>query len=134
MHRYGMEDRSWIVRHGFWPLSLLWLPAGVAAQAAVRFMPDAGPTGDPQLWQAALTAAGSLVLTAPCGLPLALGCRRLWRLRYRRAAWAVGIGLGAVTVAASLVAGLLGPVAIAVYAIVLSLPVWVAWWWLARRG
>ena len=129
-----MDDRSWIARHGFWALALLWLPAGVAAQAAVRFLPDAGVPGDPQFWPAALTAAGSLVLLAPCGLPLALGCRRLWRLRYRRAAWAAGIGLGAVTVAASVVAGLLGPVAIAVYAIVLSLPVWGAWWWLARRG
>jgi len=35
---------------------------------------------------------------------------------------------------ASLVAGLLGPVAIAIHAIVLSLPVWIAWWWLVRRG
>ena len=109
-----MDERSWIVRHGFWVLALLWLPAGVAAQAAVRFLPGAGSTGDPHFWPTALTAAGSLVLVAPCGLPLALGCRRLWRLRYRRAAWAAGIGLGAVTVAASLAAGLLGPVAIAV--------------------
>ena len=129
-----MEERSWIVRHGFWPLALLWLSAGVAAQAAVRFLPDAGQPGDPHFWQAAMTAAGSLVLVAPCGLPLALGCRRLWRLRYRRAAWVAGTGPGALTVAASLVAGLLGPVAITVYAIVLSLPVWGAWWWLARRG
>ena len=59
----------------------------------------------------------------PCGLPLALGCRRLWRLRYRCAAWVAGTGVGAVTVGASLVAGLLGPVAIAAYAVVLSLPV-----------
>ena len=134
VHRYAMDGRGRIVRHGFWPLALLWLPGGVAAQAAVRFMPvDASP-GDPHLWPAVLTAAGSLVPVAPCGLPLALGCRRLWRLRYRSAAWLAGTGLGAVTVAASLVAGLLGPVAIAVCAIVLSLPVWCAWWWLARRG
>lgn len=134
MHPYGMEGRGWIGRNGFWLLALLWLPAGVAAQAVVRFLPGAGPPGDPYLWPAALTGAGSLLLVAPCGLPLALGCRRLWRLRYRRAAWLAGIGLGAVTVAASLVAGLLGPVAIAVYAVVLSLPVWAAWWWLVRRG
>ena len=102
MHRYGMEWRGWIARNGFWPLALLWLPAGVAAQAAVRFPPDAGLPGDPVPWPAVLTAAGSL--------------------------------LPAVTVAASLVAGLLGPVAVAVYAVVLSLPVWGAWWWLARRG
>ena len=134
MHRYGMEERGWMARHGFWPLALLWLPAGVAAQAAVRFLPSAVPPGDPHFWPAALTAAGSLVLVAPCGLPLALGCRRLWRLRHRRAAWIGGTGLGAATVAASLVAGLLGPVAIAIYAIALSLPVWIAWWWLVRRG
>ena len=38
------------------------------------------------------------------------------------------------TLAASLVAGLLGPVAIAVYALVLSVPAWIAWYWLLRRG
>ena len=32
------------------------------------------------------------------------------------------------------VAGLLGPIAIAVYAAVLSVPVWTAWWWLAHKG
>ena len=130
-----MEERGWIARHGFWLLALLWLPAGVAAQAAVRFLPKAGGAPEPGMWAgSAIMAMSSLAVLAPCGLPLALGCRRLWRLRYRRAAWLAGIGLGAVTVAASLVAGLLGPVAIAMYAIVLSLPVWAAWWWLARRG
>ena len=78
-------------------------------------------------------AVVSLIPVAPCGLPLALGCRRLWRLGYRRSAWLSGIVLGSVTVAASLVAGLLGPIAIAVYAAVLSLPVWIAWRWLARK-
>ena len=87
---------------------------------------------EPGIWVA--SALSSLAVLAPCGLPLALGCRRLWRLRYRRAAWIAGIGLGAVSVAASVVAGLLGPVAIAIYAVVLSLPVWAAWWWLARRA
>ena len=60
--------------------------------------------------------------------------RRLWWLGYRRAAWTAGIGLGAATAAASLVAGLLGPVAVALYAVVLSVPVWIAWYWLVRRG
>jgi len=132
MHRYVMEERGWIARHGFWPLALLWLPAGVAAQAAVRFLPSAGPPGDPHVWPVALTAAGSLVLVAPCGLPLALCCRRLWRLGYRRGAWWAGVALGAVTVAASVFAGLLGPVAIAVCAVIFSLPAWAGWWWLAH--
>ena len=131
-HGYRMQDRGLIGRRGFWPLALLWLPAGVAAQAAVRFAPGTGDA--PGAWLPALMGAGSLLLVAPCGLPLALGCRRLWRLGYKRAAWAAGIGLGAVTVGASLVAGLLGPIAIAVYAVVLSLPAWGAWWWLAHKG
>ena len=78
-------------------------------------------------------SAVSLLPVAPCGLPLALGCRRLWRLGYRSTAWTAGIVLGVVTVAASLVAGLLGPIAIAIYAVILSLPVWAAGWWLNRR-
>ena len=68
-----------------------------------------------------LMAGSSLIVVAPC----AAG-RRLWRLGYRRAAWAAGIGLGAVTVAASVLAGLLGPPAIAVCAAVPGLPVWIA--------
>ena len=129
-----MEERGWIARHGFWPLALPWLPAGVCVQAAVRFLPGAGPFGEPHLWPAVVAAAGSLVLVAPCGLPLALGCRRLWRLGYRAGAWWAGIALGTVAVAASVFAGLLGPVAIAACAAVFSLPVWIGWRWLARNA
>ena len=107
----------------------------MVAQALVRFGPETVPHAGPGLSAAMLPMlAGSLVLVAPCGLPLALGCRRVWLLGYRRGAGWAWIGLGAVTVAASVVAGLLGPVAIAVYAVVLSLPVWATWWWLAHRG
>ena len=73
----------------------------------------------------------SLVLLAPCGLPLALGCRRLSRLGHRQAAWWLGVSLGALTVAASVFAGLLGPVAIAAWALVVSVPAWAASWWIA---
>ena len=130
-----MDGRGWIGRHGFWPLALLWLPAGVVAQAAVRFGPDAVAVGTPGPWLAAMAMEGlSLALLVPCGLPLALGCRRLWRLGYRRAAWMAGIGLGAVTIPVAVFAGLLGPVAIAVCAVALGVPVWLAWWWLAWKG
>ena len=128
-----MEEREIIGRRRFWALALLWLPAGVLATAVVRFLPGSGDVSGAALLEVLLAGVGLLVV-APCGLPLALACRRLWRLHYRRLAWVAGIGLGAVTVAASLVAGLLGPIAIAVYAAVLSLPVWGTWWWLARRG
>ena len=130
-----MEAHGLFNGRGFWALALLWLPAGLVAQALVRFGPETGPQAGAGLSAAMLPMlAGSLILVAPCGLPLALGCRRVWRLGYRRGAGWTWIGLGAVTVAASVVAGLLGPVAIAVYAVVLSLPVWAAWWWLAHRG
>ena len=119
------------VRHGFWPLALLWLPAGVVAQAAVRFGPSAVAFADSG---EALAALGSLAIAVPCGVPLALGCRRLRRLGYRRGAWVAGVVLGVFTVQATVVAGLLGPVAIAVGAAVLSLPAWAAWRWLAYRG
>jgi len=127
----GMDGRAWIARHGFWPLALLWLPAGVAAQAMLRFGPPAIGSGDAG---EAMAAFASLALAVPCGLPLALGCRRLRRLGYRRGAWLAGIVLGVVTVCATVIAGLLGPAAIAVGAAVLSLPVWIAWLWLARHG
>ena len=105
-----MEDRGLFNRRGFWALALLWLPAGVVAQALVRFLPETGTHADAGLSPAMLPMlAGSLVLVAPCGLPLALGCRRVWRLGYRRGAGWAWIGLGAVTVAASVVAGLLRP-------------------------
>ena len=130
-----MQGRGLMERRSFWLAALLWLPVGVVASAVLRFGVGTGPAGDAAMWAAALPAmAGSLVPVAPCGLPLALGCRRLWRLGRRRTAWAAWAGLGAVTVAASLVAGLLGPIAIAVYAVAISVPVWIAWWWMARRG
>ena len=130
-----MEMKAWNEPYGFWALALCWLPAGVVAQAAARFLPQAG--GAPEagmLVTAAMMSVSSLVVLAPCGLPLALGCRRLWRLGRRRAAWWLGVSLGAPTVAASVFAGLLGPVAIAVVALLASVPVWAASWWLARRG
>lgn len=122
-------------RWRFWALALLWLPGGLAAQAMVRFGADWWVVAEVGGWSGAIsTLAVSLAPAALCGLPLALGCRRLWWLGYRRGAWAAGAGLGAVTVAASLPAGLLGPVAVVVCAVVLSVPVWVAWYWLLGRG
>ena len=57
---------GWIARHGFWPLALLWLPAGVLMQAVLRFGGSAVAFADPGML---LTALGSLVVTVPCGLP-----------------------------------------------------------------
>ena len=122
-------------RWGFWTLALLWLSAGLAATSIVRFAPLDAPAPEPWMWMSVvLVSALTLLAMAPCGLPLALGCRGVWRLGYRRAAWAAGLVLGAVTVEAVLLAGLHGLLAIASCALGASLPVWAAWWWLARRG
>lgn len=110
-------------RHSFLIGSLLWLPAGVLLTTFVRFGEQ---FANPMIWFGLLANLGSLIIVAPCGLPLAFACRKLWRNGYRQAAWSTMIGLGLITVVATLAAGLLGPIAIAVYAIVLSLPVWLA--------
>ena len=78
------------------------LAAGAAVSGRWRCCgcrPGTGGAQPPGMWvMTILMAVLSLVFVAPCGLPLALGCRRLWRLGFRRAAWWAGIGLGAVTV------------------------------------
>ena len=117
----------------FYLLALLWLPAGVVASALFCFgvagtlrewlLPvTAGPAGLSLTERIAIAASMWLPLltVAPAGLPLA--CRRLHRKGYRVIAWAAMAVLAVATVAATLVAGLLGPAAIVIYALVLSLP------------
>ena len=116
----------------FWAAALLWLPAGVVASAAIRFGPTAVSPGD--LLTAMAMASSSLVVASVCGLPLALACRRLGRLGHRRLAWIGGAVLGVATVAASILAGLFGPLGIAVAALVLSAPVWIAVVWRSRQA
>lgn len=101
----------------------LWLPAGIVA-AAVLHGGMAFPA-EPQAWL-------SLVVVAPCGLPLAWACGRLLRIGYRRTAWGSFAVLAPLTAVASLFAGLLGPVAILVYALALSAPAWILYAFLRR--
>ena len=116
----------------FWAAALLWLPIGLVASAAIRFGLTGVGSGE---WVTAIAMAGSsLIVAAVCGLPLALACRRLGRLGHTRPAWIGGAALGAATVAASLPAGLFGPPVVAVVAMLLSLPVWIAVFWLGRRA
>ena len=110
----------------FFIAALLWLPAGLILSALLR-----GFDGGPGVPLPALLL--SLIVVAPAGLPLALACRQLRRLGYVRTTWAAAAVLAPATVAAALVAGLLGPLAIAIYAMVLSLPVWIAAALLRRR-
>ena len=125
-----MSVPGFLRQRGFLLLALLWLPAGIVGTAAFR---DLGSAEFGSWKIAVLMASQSLIVVAPCGLPLALACRRLWMLGYRRAAWTTGTALGAATVATSLVAGLFGPLGIVACALVLSLPIWVTAIWLGRR-
>ena len=109
-------------------LALLWLPAGIAATALVRGI---SLPMEPYAWLSSFVAMA--VVTAPCGLPLALACLRLWRTGYPGTAWAAFAVLAPVTAVSSLFAGLLGPVAIAIYALVISLPAWILYAFLRRR-
>jgi len=129
-----MKDRAPRRRSqaSFYAAALLWLPAGVLVSVAIRFGPTSVAPGEGAT--AALMAVPSLIVAAVCGLPLALACRRLGRLGHARLAWIGGTVLGIATVAASLPAGLLGPPGIAIAAVVLSLPVWIAVLWLRHRA
>lgn len=104
-------------------LSLTWLPAGIAAAAAVRGAP----------WPSELAAWLPLAVAAPCGLPLALAWGRLRRTGYPGVAWMAFAVLAPVTAVSSSFAGLLGPLAIAAYAAAISLPAWIMYGFLRRR-
>ncbi len=104
-----------IPRRRFWLVALLWLPIGIAATAVVRGF---GLPLEPQAWL-------SLVVVAPCGLPLAFAWSAIHGLGYQGTAGAVCGILALTTVVLSLVAGLLGPIGLVAYAMVLSLPAWI---------
>ena len=119
----------------FWICALAWLPAGIVVASTVRGAGGLMPLESlPMMLMAAPMAILSLIPVAPCGLPLALAWRQTRRLGHPRAAWAAAAVLAPPTAFASLFAGLLGPIAIAVYAAVLSVPAWILYGILRRRG
>ena len=112
----------------FWFWALAWLPAGVVVVSVARAGLGSMPLQPlSMMLMAAPMALLSLISIAPCGLPLALAWRQIERLGHPRAAWAAALVLAPLTAFASIFAGLLGPVAIAVYAAVLSVPAWIVY-------
>lgn len=105
-------------------IAWLWLPVGVVTAAIAH-----GGMRLPMEPQAFL----SLAVIAPFGLPLAWACRGLHRSGYRLTAWVLFLVLAPLTAAAALFAGLLGPVAILIYAFALSAPAWIIYAFLRRR-
>ena len=102
---------------GFAAASLLWLPAGIVVLTLVRGF---GLPPEAQDWLA-------LAVTAPCGLPLALAWLALRRAGWIRTAWTVFAVLGPLSVLGALAGGLLGPLGVAGYTAVLSLPAWIVY-------
>ena len=119
-----MTDQPFGSARRFWGLSLLWLPAGIVVVSLAR---GVAPPITPETLFMLPMALLSLALTAPCGLPLALACRRIWRTGSPRAAWTSFAILASLTSVAALFAGLLGPIAIAIYAAALSVPAWIVY-------
>ena len=72
------------------------------------------------------------LFTWPAGIPLTLAVRRLYR-RSQAAALGCAAVLGPLTTAAATVGGLLGPIAVWIYAAILSLPAWLVLWMLSSR-
>ena len=102
---------------GFVAAALLWLPAGIVVLTLVRGF---GLAAEADSWLL-------LAVTGPCGLPLALAWLALLRAGWRRTAWAVFAVLGPLSVLGALAGGLLGPLGIAGYTLVLSLPAWIVY-------
>ncbi len=127
----------------------LWLPLAVAAQAFLRFGFSGmhgmhGPFGfsgmhGPSMsgpWMHGPMMAAAivplLVFAWPAGIPLTMAVRRLYQ-RDHVAAYGCAAVLGPLTAAAATVGGLLGPVAVWIYAAILSLPAWFVLWLLQRQ-
>ena len=119
---WGMDERTRekIGKRAFWALSLLWLPAGILWVEALR-------TGSVERLVTALPVV-ELLPAAPCGLPLALACRRLARLRFPVTACMAWLVLGACASA-----GLLGPLPVAFQALAACIPVQAMVWRLEYR-
>ena len=103
-----------------WLPALLWLPAGIIAEEVLRTGSMEGAN--------TLLAVLELLPAAPCGIPLALACRRLARSGYPGPSLVAWLLLGAASVA-----GFLGPLPVGVQALLVSFPVWMAVWRLERR-
>ena len=103
-----------------WIPALSWLPGGIIAEEVLRAGSVSGMMTP--------TSLVELTAVAPCGLPLALACKRLARPGYPGPALVAWVLLGAASVA-----GLFGPLPVGIQAVLASLPAWVAAWRVERR-
>ena len=105
-------------------LASLWLPFGMLSgdysQRNSLIYRTAGVAG--------------IDLSGTIRFPLALACRALWRGKHVVSAWVTFIVLAPATVWAVLIGGLLGPLGIAIYAIVFSFPAWAVYGFFRHRA
>lgn len=113
-------------------LLALWLPLAVAAQALLRFGFSTMPLPPMPGSMMAAAIVPLFVFTWPAGIPLTMAIRRL-HPRDRVAAFGCAAVLRPLTTGAATVGGLLGPIAVWIYAAVLSLPAWFVLWLLKRQ-
>ena len=120
----NMIDQPFGSARTFWLMSLAWLPAGIVLVSVLLAL--SRPTS-PEMAFMSPAALLSLAPTVPCGLPLALAFRQIWRTGSTRAAWISFAILAPLSSFAALAGGLLGPVGIAIYTAVLSAPAWIVY-------
>lgn len=98
--------------------AFIWLPAGIFLSALIRFglsvLEDKG--GDGQVFLMAVAAIS--------GLFLAFACRKLWQYGRRVSVYICALVLGPLSILGVLFAGLLGPLMMLFYALVISFPAW----------
>ncbi len=111
------DGHEWL----FWLPAITWLPAGITLWGMSY------GANEPPAWFAILAAT----IFAPCGLPLALGCRQIARIGHLRWAWACMIGFGVLTLAGPFVPGIAGLLLTLLLAPALGLAVWAGARWLA---
>ena len=130
MGNRGMRVAVW--RLAAWVLALVWFPAGFHVASAVA-------AGEMR-WPADIDSWLMLAVLAPAGLPLATACGGLWRRGHGVAAWAAVVVLVPAIVGGGVAADPFGLVAVAVCAVVASLPAWLLYGYLRlyrrapRRG
>ena len=110
----------------------LWLPLVVAAQAFLRFGFSAMPA-PPMPGSMAAAIVSLFVFTWPAGIPLTAAVRRLYPMS-QAAACGCAAALGPLTAYAATAGGLLWPIAVWIYAAILSLPAWFVLWLLRRQA
>ncbi len=112
------QSNSSIRKVLFWAIAFLWLPAGIFLTALIRFglsvFEEKG--GDGHIFL--------MIVCAVSGLFLALACRKLWHQDRKISIYACMLILGPLSIFGVLIAGLLGPLMMLLYAAVISLPAW----------